>query len=281
MLSTWIYALTSVTVVSLIALIGIVFIHLRVKKLQRIVSILVSFAVGALLGNAIFHLLPEAYETIENTSHVAILFLLGVLVLFVLEKFLHWQHDHSLEAKPPQIKTFGYISLFADGFHNFTYGILIGAAWLVSPEIGLATTIAIILHEVPQEISDYAILIHAGFSKKKALFVNFMAAISAIMGTLLILIIGTSIEDFSYYILPFAAGGFVYLACSDLIPELHKKNTTKSSLGQFGGIILGIILMYLISLAGHHHHTHSHHDHPHTHENSYEHHHEHGEDCEH
>jgi zinc and cadmium transporter len=278
MISTWIYALASVTVVSLIALIGIVFLHFKVKKLQRIVSILVSFAVGALLGNAIFHLLPEAFEMVGNTTHVAILFLLGVMVLFLLEKFLHWKHDHSLEAKPPQIKTFGYISLIADGFHNFTDGILIGAAWLVSPEIGLATTLAIILHEVPQEISDYAILIHAGFTKKKALIVNFIAALSAILGTVLALLIGTSIEGFSYYILAFAAGGFVYLACSDLIPELHKKNTTKSSLGQLGGIIAGIALMFLISLAGHHHHHPSHdHDHAgHSHEV-----HVHTDDCEH
>jgi zinc and cadmium transporter len=279
MISTWVYALISVTVVSLVALIGIVFIHFKVKKLQRIVSVLVSFAVGALLGNAIFHLLPEAFEMVGNSAHVAILFLAGVLVLFLLEKFLHWQHDHSLEAKPPQIRTFGYISLIADGFHNFTDGILIGAAWLVSPEIGVATTLAILLHEVPQEISDYAILIHAGFSKKKALLVNFMAALSAILGTILALLIGGRIEGFSFYILAFAAGGFVYLACSDLIPELHKKNTTKSSIAQLGGITAGIVLMYLISVAGHHHHGHDHHGHDHhdhVHET-----HVHTEDCEH
>jgi zinc and cadmium transporter len=277
MISTWIYALTSVTVVSLIALIGILFLHFNFKKLQRIVSVLVSFAVGALLGNAIFHLLPEAYEMVGNTAHVALLFLLGVMVLFILEKFLHWHHDHSLETHTPHIKTFGYISLLADGFHNFTDGILIGAAWLVSPEIGLATTIAIILHEVPQEISDYAILIHAGFSKKKALLVNFIAALSAIFGTVLALVLGNAIESISYYILAFAAGGFVYLACSDLIPELHKKNTTKSSLGQLAGIALGIGLMYLISIAGHSHlHHHMDHDHHHDHVS-----HVHSEECDH
>lgn len=254
--STWIFALASVTVVSLIAFVGIMFLHLKVNKLQKIISLLVSFAVGALLGNSIFHLLPEAFKSLGNPSVVALLFLSGIMVLFMLEKFLHWRHDHSLESNPGQIKTFGYVSLMADSFHNFTDGILIGAAWLVSPEIGIATTLAIIMHEVPQEISDYAILIHAGFEKKKALMVNFFAAISAVLGTLLSLIAGGAIEGFSYYILAFSAGGFIYLACSDLIPELHKKNSTRNSLGQLAGIFAGIALMYLINTVGHHHHHH-------------------------
>lgn len=259
MTTTWIYALASVTIVSLISLIGIVFISFRLQALQRIVSLLVSFAVGALLGNAILHLLPEAFHLIPNTGTIALLFLAGVLALFSLEKFLHWHHDHNLSPDAePKIKTYGYISLLADGFHNFTDGILIGGAWLVSPEIGLATTLAIILHEVPQEISDFGVLIHAGFSKKKALRVNFFAALSAVAGAVLALWLGQTLDSFATHILPFAAGGFVYLACSDLIPELHKKNSTKNSLAQLAGIIAGVALMYLISTGHHHHHGHDH-----------------------
>lgn len=253
---TWFYAILSALVVSLIAFVGVLFLSFRIEKLKKIIFVLVSFAVGGLLGNAIFHLLPESYEQMHDPLLVGVLVLAGLISLFMLEKFLHWRHDHSLEPDVQEIKSLGYISLFADGFHNFVDGILIASAWMVSPEIGMATTLAVIAHEIPQEISDFGILIHAGFSKKKALLVNFLAACSAILGAVLTLILGVFVQHLSTYVLPFAAGGFIYLAASDLIPELHKDTSKRNAVIQIIMILAGLALMYLISMDHSHFHIH-------------------------
>jgi zinc and cadmium transporter len=255
---TWLYAILSALLVSLIAFAGVLFLSFRIEKLQKIIFILVSFAVGGLLGNAFFHLLPEAYEQIGNPLTVAVLLMSGLLMMFVLEKFFHWQHHHDLQPAHNEIKSLGYISLVADGFHNFVDGILIASAWMVSPEIGIATTLAVIIHEIPQEISDFGILIHAGFSKTKALLANFLAACTSVLGAVITLLVGNYIQNLSLYILPFAAGGFIYLAASDLIPELHKDHSRKNSFIQLAVIIAGLALMYIISMDHNHVHGHDH-----------------------
>jgi len=254
----WFYPLASTLVVSLIALVGILFLAFSTEMLTRIIFVLVSFAVGALFGNVFFHLLPESYHLIDSHLTIAVLVLAGLLTLFVLEKFLHWHHDHKVTNNHKSHHApYGYISLFADGFHNFTDGILIAAGWMASPEIGIATTLAVISHEIPQEISDYAILIHAGFSRKRALWLNFYAACAALAGTLITLSLGSIVHGLSNYILPFAAGGFIYLAGSDLIPELHKDKSRKNALIQLAAIFAGLLLMYIIS-NGHSHDIHIH-----------------------
>lgn len=254
----WLYPIGSTVLVSVISLVGVFFLAFSTEKLSRIVFVLVSFAVGGLLGNVFFHLLPESYHLIDNQVTIALLVLGGVITLFILEKFLHWHHDHRVAHSHKALHApYGYISLFADGFHNFTDGILIAAGWMAGPEIGIATTLAVVFHEIPQEISDYGILIHAGFSKAKALWLNFYAACAAIAGTLLTLALGTLIQGFSNFILPFAAGCFIYLAGSDLIPELHKDKSKRNSLIQLLAIIVGLILMYAVS-QGHSHEVHMH-----------------------
>jgi zinc and cadmium transporter len=244
---TWIGSLSSTLIVSLISITGIFFLSLKTAKLQKIVFVLVSFAVGALLGNVFFHLLPESFEAIESNTLIAVLVMTGILIFFVMEKFLHWHHDHKIvDAHHHRPKSYGYISLFADGMHNFTDGILIAAGWMASPEIGIATTLAVILHEIPQEISDFGILIHAGFTAKKALWLNFYAALAAVLGNVVTLLIGTSFEMLSAYVLPVAAGGFIYLAGTDLMPELNKDRSKLNSLIQLLMIIAGLLLMYFV-----------------------------------
>ncbi len=255
MSSIWINSLISTLLVSMISITGIFFLALKATKLQKIVFILVSLAVGALLGNVFFHLVPESFENIENKNLVALLILAGILVFFIMEKFLHWHHGHDLEHLNDHPKSFGYISLMADGIHNFTDGILIAAGWMASPEIGIATTLTVLIHEIPQEISDFGILIHAGFSARKALWLNFYAALTAILGTVITLLAGTAIESLSHYVLPLAAGGFIYLAGTDLMPELNKEHSWKKSLVQLSMILAGLLLMYLVS-GGHSHHVH-------------------------
>jgi len=250
----WINALVSTLLVSLISITGIFFLTLRAGQLQRLVFILVSLAVGALMGNVFFHLIPESFETIESHGLIAVLILAGILAFFILEKFLNWHHGHDVEHLENHPRSYGYVSLMADGLHNFTDGILIAAGWMAGPEIGMATTLTVILHEIPQEISDFGILIHAGFTARKALWLNFYAALAAVLGTVVTLLAGSAIENLSQYVLPVAAGGFIYLAGTDLMPELNKDHSRRNALIQLVMILAGLLLMYLVSGSHTHHH---------------------------
>lgn len=254
--SIWIKAILSVLIVSIMSFTGVAFLAFKPKLLKKIVPALVSFAVGALLGNAFLHLLPEGYLHTDNVLQLSVLVFAGVLSLFLLEKLLHWNHNHDIPDEKAKIQPLGFVSLYADALHNFADGLLIGASWLISPEIGLAATVAIIVHEIPQEISDFAILIHAGFTKKKALLLNFLSALTAVLGTFIALLLGTRVHGLSNVILPLAAGGFIYLACSDLIPELHKESKPKDTLIQLAVIIAGFALIYVVTGMGTHSHVH-------------------------
>ncbi len=251
----WLGAIGSTLLVSILSFSGILLLAMRAKKLERIVFILVSFAIGALFGNTFFMLIPESFALIENTRLIGILIVSGLVVMFILEKMIHWHHCHNVSHKH-ETAPLGYISLVTDSLHNFTDGVLIAAAWMASPGVGIATTIAVILHEIPQEISDFGVLLHAGFSRKKALFLNFIAACAAILGAVVTILLGNLSEMLITYILPFAAGGFIYLAGSDLIPELHRESSARKSWIQLSAILAGIVLMFFISLN----HSHDHGD---------------------
>ncbi len=162
--NVWIGAIGSTLMVSLLSFSGLLLLAMRTTQLQRMVFILVSFAVGALFGNTFFMLIPESFATIENTQLIGVLIILGLVVMFVLEKFIHWHHCHSV-SHDHDAAPLGYISLITDSLHNFTDGVLIAAAWMASPEVGIATTLAVVVHEIPQEISDFGVLLHAGFSR--------------------------------------------------------------------------------------------------------------------
>ena len=244
----WIYSITSVVIVSLISLIGIITLFASGKKLCKMISLLVGLATGALFGGAFLHMIPKAYEQSNNTTWVSISILLGIAVFFILEKFLHWHHEHHHHHKEDHIKPFGYLNLISDGIHNLIDGIIIGAAYMINIEVGIATTIAVILHEIPQEIGDFGLLIHAGFSKVKALILNLLSASLSLIGVAIVLIIGNSITDLMTYILALAAGGFIYIAGSDLVPELHKTTDIKTSIKQFLTVGLGIALMLFLVL---------------------------------
>jgi zinc and cadmium transporter len=253
MLNVWMGALGSTLLVSLLSFSGILLLAMRARQLKQMVFILVSFAVGALFGNTFFMLIPESFALIENTQMIGLLIISGLVVMFTLEKFIHWHHCHNVSHEH-DAAPLGYISLITDSLHNFTDGVLIAAAWMASPEVGIATTLAVVLHEIPQEISDFGVLLHAGFSKRKALFLNFFAACAAIIGAVVTILLGKLSEELIVFILPFAAGGFIYLAGSDLIPELHRESEVKKSLIQLGAILAGLVLMFYISL--HHEHAH-------------------------
>ena len=244
MFAVWLYAIVSVVTVSLISLVGLFTISMSDRMLRPFITIMVGLAVGAMFGDAFIHLLPEAFERYGATTAPALYTLAGIFLFFVLEKILHWMPVRTLN----NIRPFGYLNLFADGFHNLIDGLLIGASYLVSVRLGVATTLAVVLHEIPQEVGDFGVLLDAGFSKWRALFFNFLSACTAILGTLVALFVGGNLEHFNTLMLPLTAGGFIYLAGSDLIPELHKEHGPIKSLAQLTAMIAGVCVMLLVKL---------------------------------
>lgn len=241
----WFYALSSVFIVSLISLIGAFTFAVSVEKIKKSLIYLVSFSAGTLLGDAFIHLIPEAFESFDNEIVLSLGILSGILTFFILEKFLHWRHCHEV-ACDEHPHPFSYILLVGDTVHNFIDGLVIAASYLVSIPVGIATTLAVVFHEIPQEIGDFGSLLYAGFKKTKALFFNFLTALTAIAGAVIVLALNINDGTLTKFLIPFAAGGFVYIASSDLIPELHKDTELKKSFWQLLTFLLGIGLMIIL-----------------------------------
>lgn len=235
-------ALLSVFVVSLISLVGVFLLSIKEQTLRKYIFLLVSLAVGALLGDAFIHLIPETFEHFTDPLTPSLLVIAGILFFFVLEKFMHWHH-HGDDTDENHVHPVGKLTLISDSVHNFIDGVIIGMSFMVSVPLGIATTVAVLLHEIPQEIGDFAILLHAGYSRKRALWLNFLSALLAVAGVLVAFMFGGINEGFINWVLPIAAGGFIYIAMADLIPELHKSAKGKQSLMQLLVLIVGILLM--------------------------------------
>ncbi len=235
--------LIAVLIVSLVSILGILF-FLRKKTLNRILFFLVSFAAGTLLGAAFLDLLPEALEGGFKES-VPVFILLGILSFFILEKFLYWHHHHTGH-EHEEVHGFTYLNIIGDAIHNFLDGAVIAISFMNNTALGIITTIAIIAHEIPQEISDFAVLIYGGFSKRKALIYNFLTALTAVVGALLAYFYSGLIEGSNTYLISFVIGGFVYIASTDLLPEIHKEKDMKKSFLQFVLMVFGILLIYIV-----------------------------------
>ncbi len=244
--------LICIFLVSVISLIGIVFVVLSEKWFNKALLMLVGFASGSLLGGAFFHLIPEAIEKVGKASSITVenIFLalaLGLLIFFVLEKFL-WRHCHEREKCP--VHPFAYLNLVGDGIHNFIDGIIIAASFMASqdPSLGFIVTLAVAAHEIPQEIGDFSILLYGGFSKTKALIYNFLTALTAMAGGIFTFY-GSAFLPQTPYLLAFAAGGFIYIASTDLIPELHRERKALNSFLQFIMLSIGLFLMWMLKHA--------------------------------
>lgn len=246
MTTAFLYMVFSVAVVSLLSLIGISLFALSHESFHRIVFGLVALAVGALFGDAFLHLLPEAYADVTHSSQTSLFIIAGILLFFVLENFLHWRHQHSDEHQ--EIQPYGYLNILADMAHNFIDGLIIGASYLVGAKMGLATSLAVLLHEIPHEFSNFGILVKSGFSRWRALLINFLTGVTALVGGLVAWWVGGSMEGFIHLLIPLTAGGFIYIAGSDLVPQLHKDVKSVRALVQFIAILAGIGLMFLVKL---------------------------------
>lgn len=241
-----VYSFLGVLVVSLVSLVGILTLIVKEKILNKILILFVSFSAGSLIGGAFFHLLPETLEMSNNIILVFIYLLVGFSLFFALEKILRWHHCHNEDCQDHQ--HLGGMNLLGDGVHNFLDGMIIFSAFVVGWPLGLVVTLSIILHEIPQEISDFGVLLYSGLSRAKALMYNFISAIISFIGVFLAYFLYLTDKSIENFILPFAAGGFIYIAASDLVPELHKHNKLTNSIISFIIFILALIFMLIIKI---------------------------------
>ena len=238
------YIIVVTFAIALIAFIGIFTLLLKEKLLNKILLILVSLSAGALMGGAFLHLIPEAVEKSQGTD-IFLFVLVGFILFFVIEKVLHWRHCHKGKC---DVHTFSYMNLVGDAIHNFIDGLILAASFVTSVELGLTTTIAIAAHEIPQEIGDFGVLIYGGFKKKKAIILNFIVALTIVIGGLIGYFISKSVESAVTFLLPFAAGGFIYIAATDLIPEIKKELDFKKYMATLIVFIIGILIMWFVKL---------------------------------
>jgi zinc and cadmium transporter len=241
MATVYLYTFGSIAVVSILSLTGILLLSFREVTFRKYIPLFISVAVGALLGDAFIHLIPEALIH-ENSMVMSLLIIAGILLFFILEKFLHWHH-HGEDTEASHIHPVGRLLLASDVIHNFLDGVIIAASFMVSVPVGFATTLAVVLHEIPQEVGDFAVLLHAGYTKRRAIFLNFITALSAFFGGALFFAIGEYATPLTAYFIPLTAGGFIYIAVADLIPELQKTKRFRGSLYQLMAVIFGVTVM--------------------------------------
>ncbi len=233
--------------ISLIAFVGVLTLFIKEKLLDKLLLYFVALSAGSLLGGAFLHLIPEAIMKVKADSiiltNLFLVLLSGFCVFFILEQFISWHHHHSTTHKNEPVT---YLILISDLVHNFIDGVVIAGSFIISVPVGIATTIAIALHEIPQEIGDFGVLVYGGFSKKKALFWNYISGMTAIIGGIAGFYLATLIAGSAVFILAFAAGNFIYIACSDLIPEIKHHENLKKSLAHFIVFLIGISFMLLV-----------------------------------
>jgi len=255
MVLVWI--LLSVIIVSLISLIGALTLVLHKNLMGKMLSFLVSFAAGAMLSTAFLNLLPEAAEMAGNGIFTTVL--IGIVTFFALETFLNWFHchgghcetgtKHKHHKEHNRVEAFTLLNLAGDGIHNFIDGMIIATSFVVNIPLGIATSIAVIAHEIPQEIGDFSILVYGGLKPWRALFYNFLIQTTAIAGALVAYFFAAGVEGFSVFLLPFAAGGFIYIATADLLPELHHSTGNfQKAIMQLVSFLVGVLVIYGVSL---------------------------------
>lgn len=248
-MTAWVLSIASVAVVSVVSLAGLMALSSDERLIRRRASVLVSFAVGALLGDSFIHLIPETFAAGRGAVGASLLVLAGMLLFFVVEKLLRHRHGplhhHGPETARPAL---AFINLVGDAIHNFIDGVLIGASYLVSPTLGISTTLAVLLHEIPQELGDFAVLIHSGLDVRRAVLFNLLSASVAVLGAVVALVMGSVIGPIvSSVLVPVTAGGFVYIAAADLIPELQQDRSVAALAVQASLIAAGIGVMALLA----------------------------------
>lgn len=251
----WLYTLVSVFLVSLISFVGLITFGMKAERVRTLLIYFISFAAGALFGDAFFHIMPEIARTQGFGFYVSVSFLGGIVLFLIIEKGIHLQQYHShgigdhTHEPVGRLEPFVFTNLFGDAIHNFGDGLIVGASYLVSVPIGIANTCAVAFHEIPHEIGNFSVFVHGGLSPVRALFLNFLSALFAVAGAVVALVLSRYASGIQHFMMPVVAGGFIYVAGSDLIPELHKESDSlKKIFLQLVVFVAGIALMALLLL---------------------------------
>ena len=268
-LITLAYIIIATLIVSLISIIGIITLFFKKSHSKEMMLLLVAFAAGTLLATSLLELVPESialskeqeesliqepehiqehaedvHEGHDHFGSVGFFMLVGMALFYLIEKFVRWHHHHDIDCHKHSLTT---LSLAGDAVHNFIDGLLIAGSFILSPITGVITTLAIIFHEIPQEIGDFAILIHGGFSKMKALLFNFISALFAVLGGIAGFMLLTVVQGALAPLIAITAGSFIYIALADIIPELHKdKGQTIGRTTVSLAVLVGIIVVTLV-----------------------------------
>jgi zinc and cadmium transporter len=229
---------------SCIALVGSITLVFKPRTLERILLPLVAFAAGSLIGGAFFHMIPAAVEEMENAFALYVWLVAGFILFLALEQFLNWHHSHS--QSPSEREPLTYLILIADAVHNFVGGLFVGASFLIDFRLGIVAWLAAAAHEVPQELGDFGVLVHGGWSKSSALIYNFVSALTFLAGGVFAYFASATIDV--VFLIPFAAGNFLYIGAADLIPEIKKSHDMKTNLLHFVAFTLGISLLLALRL---------------------------------
>lgn len=241
---SFIYSLISSILVSLVSFVGILLFFRQLGKKRLVISGLIAFAAGALIGDALLHLLGEFINDNGYSVDMIISVFLGILLMMVIEAYFHCSHDSEDELEHHKIAAKN--NLIGDSIHNFLDGIAIASSYLVNPAVGITSTIAIILHEIPQEFADAGILLQSGWRIRKVFIANFLTALTAVLGVIVVFILKNSISGIESLLIPLAAGQFIYISLADLVPEIHYKKNVPRYLVEIGAFILGFVIMYLL-----------------------------------
>lgn len=234
--TAFLWILGSGLAMSAVALVGLLTLYVNERRLRRWLLPLVALAAGSLLGGALFHMLPAAVDRMGNTLQVYVSLVLGFIVFYVLEQFLHWHHCHRVTSGHKQVPT--YLVLFADTLHNFIGGLAVGATFMSDIHLGVVAWVVAAAHEIPQELGDFGVLVHGGWSPRDALFFNALSALTFPLGGLVTFAASAHIQI--DWLLPFAAGNFLYIAAVDLVPEIVRAKGAKRAVTQFCFFALGL-----------------------------------------
>lgn len=240
--------LVSIVIISVLStlIITVIFFVWKDRKILDYLNYFVALSVGMLFANSFLHLLPETYEHAGHDPKIGIATLAGVLVFYAFENFFHWRHEHDPSHEHPV----GYMNFFSDAIHKVMDGVIITTAYSIEIQLGNATAVAILFHEIPQRIGNFGVMLKASFSPPKALWFSFIASLFSIGGVLAVYFSRDLIQSAHNIIIPFIAGMFIYIAGTDLMPQLHRDINTTKSVIQFLFLIIGMAIIALFS-SGH------------------------------